>query len=174
MVEHFFRLPEISERRKRAEAAPPRAMLYVSVPPEAPTEPLAERLMHAGWTVCVPRLNRARRGEMDIVPVGSWRALVPGPYFDIPQPAAEIEAVPADTMDVIVVPAVGFDVDGRRLGQGGGYYDRLLATLPRHIPRVGWVFSVQVVDELPEEAHDERVDVIVTDVGIVRPGTSRA
>ena len=106
---------------------------------------------------------------MDIVPVAGWHELVPGPYFDIPQPAAAVEAVMPDTMDVIVVPAVGFDRAGRRIGQGGGYYDLIVGECAASHRRVGWAFSVQVVDELPEEAHDERVDVIVTEAGIVRP-----
>lgn len=191
MVAHFFDLPEIARLRAggRTNVANDgeaqdeqagdlarsalRVMLYAAVGPEAPTKPLAERLMQASYTVCLPRLCRERPGHMDVVPVHDWQTLVPGPFFDIPQPAPDVEAVHPNTLDVIVVPAVGFDRQGRRLGQGGGYYDRLLAELPRRIIRIGWVFSVQMVEELPEEAHDRRVDVIVTEAGIVRPARER-
>lgn len=167
MVDRFFALPEAQKALSRPSAA--RVMLYAATGPEAPTKPLAERLLQDGVTVCLPRLYRERRGEMDAVPVRAWSDLVPGPFFDIPQPGADADAVSPESLDLVVVPAVGFDRLGRRLGQGGGYYDRLLASLPRRTVRVGWAFSVQVVDELPEEAHDQRVDVIVTEAGAVRP-----
>lgn len=167
MVEHFVELPEVQHVLVRGAAA--RVMLYAATGPEAPTRPLAQRLLQDGVTVCLPRLSRARRGEMDVVPIRAWSELVSGPFFDIPQPDADAAAVPPETLDVVVVPGVGFDPQGRRLGQGGGYYDRMLATLPRRIVRIGWAFSVQVVEALPEEAHDQGVDLIVTEAGVVRP-----
>lgn len=187
MIEHFFQLPEVIRLLEQAGTARlvrgaraerdgeltdhhrPKVLLYAATGDEAPTRELAESLQRAGVVTCLPRLDRARPGEMDVVPFDAWSSLVSGPFFDIPQPGADAEAIAPDDLDAIIIPAVGLDMSGRRLGQGGGYYDRFLAQLPAHIIRIGWVFSLQVVDELPEEDHDRGVDVIVTENGVIRP-----
>lgn len=171
MIEHFFQLPEVTRLLEQAgtERGRPSVLLYAATGDEAPTRELAESLQRAGVVTCLPRLDRARPGEMDVVPFDAWSSLVSGPFFDIPQPGADAEAIAPDDLDAIIIPAVGLDMSGRRLGQGGGYYDRFLAQLPAHIIRIGWVFSLQVVDELPEEDHDRGVDVIVTENGVIRP-----
>lgn len=160
MLDRFSALPE-NERSGRV-------LVYVAVPPEAPTTALIERLWHEGHTVCLPRLSKERPGIMDVVPIGAWDELVPGPYFGIPQPADGVTTLPPEQLDVIVLPGVGFDHDGRRIGQAGGYYDRLLAGLSRRIVRIGWAFAVQFVQRLPEEPHDERVQLLVTELGVTR------
>lgn len=64
--------------------------------------------------------------------------------------------------DLIFVPGVAFTAEGGRLGRGRGYYDRLLASLPASVLRVGVCFSCQIVDSLPQEAHDQRVDLVLS------------
>ena len=59
------------------------------------------------------------------------------------------------------------DHEGVRLGYGGGYYDRKLADLP-HVRRVGVGFATQLVASLPEEQHDMRLDILVTDLGVTQ------
>jgi 5-formyltetrahydrofolate cyclo-ligase len=63
----------------------------------------------------------------------------------------------------MLVPGVAFAANGARLGYGGGFYDRLLASLERGIPRIAAAFELQMVDELPEGPRDERVDSVVTE-----------
>jgi 5-formyltetrahydrofolate cyclo-ligase len=65
-------------------------------------------------------------------------------------------------VQLMLVPGLAFSPDGRRLGRGGGYYDRLLANLPSGVPRLGVCFSFQVIPEIPTEPHDERVNALVT------------
>lgn len=77
--------------------------------------------------------------------------------------------VPPDRLDAAVVPGVAFDRRCARLGYGGGYFDRLLAEVAQSTIVVGVAYDVQLVDTLPSEPHDRHVDVIVTDVGVVRP-----
>lgn len=72
-------------------------------------------------------------------------------------------------LDVAVVPGVAFDLDGRRLGYGGGHFDRLLARLRPSAPVVGVAFSTQVVGRLPADEHDVAVHVLVTEQGVTRP-----
>ena len=88
--------------------------------------------------------------------------LVPGGFGTM----IPVEAAPAIEPDVIVVPLVGFDRSGTRLGYGKGHYDRTIAALRARgrSPRlVGVAFSVQEVDTIPHEPHDVRLDVIVTE-----------
>ena len=83
-------------------------------------------------------------------------------------PAADPAAAPPDDperIDVAVVPGVAFTAAGDRLGQGGGWYDRLLATMRCDALAVGVCFEEQLVESLPTEPHDRPVDIVVTDAG---------
>jgi 5-formyltetrahydrofolate cyclo-ligase len=69
------------------------------------------------------------------------------------------------TIDVVIVPGTAFTADGDRLGQGGGWYDRFLRTLPPECVTIGVAFAPQLLEELPVEPHDVRLDIVVTDAG---------
>jgi 5-formyltetrahydrofolate cyclo-ligase len=95
--------------------------------------------------------------------------LRPGP-FGIPQPEPK-NFVPPSKIDLVLVPGICFDLEGRRLGYGRGYYDRFLRRLRAENPRaraVGLAYSFQVLDEIPEAQNDERVDAIITEEGVIR------
>lgn len=87
--------------------------------------------------------------------------MIPG----VKGPLEPADGAPAPPPDLILVPGLAFTPDGRRLGRGGGYYDRWLAT-QRGIPTLGICFSCQLVDTLPVESHDVRVDAILTEAGL--------
>jgi 5-formyltetrahydrofolate cyclo-ligase len=80
--------------------------------------------------------------------------------FGVLEPAAGCPVVPLNQLDFILVPGVAFDLAGRRLGRGKGFYDRLLAEVRGH--KCGVAFETQIVAEVPEEPHDIRVDSILT------------
>lgn len=86
-----------------------------------------------------------------------------------PAPTAPPPIDPA-MVDVAIVPGVAFTADGRRLGQGGGWYDRFLSGLRPDATAIGVCFAVQVVGDLPVEPHDVRVDVVVTEHGAAEAG----
>jgi 5-formyltetrahydrofolate cyclo-ligase len=79
----------------------------------------------------------------------------------------DMRVMPGDVdpavLDVVVVPGLAFTADGRRLGQGGGHYDRFLRRLRPGCVTVGAAFAEQLVDDLPTEPHDVRLDLVVTD-----------
>jgi 5-formyltetrahydrofolate cyclo-ligase len=90
------------------------------------------------------------------------KQLKPGAFGVLePDPAQCPTANPA-TADLIFVPGLAFTPDGHRLGRGRGYYDRLLATMPESLWRVGVCFRCQLVDSIHQEPHDESVDLVLS------------
>ena len=69
----------------------------------------------------------------------------------------------AATIDLVVVPGVAFTASGHRLGQGGGWYDRFLPGLRPGVMRIGVCFAECLVDDLPTEAHDVIMDLVISD-----------
>lgn len=72
-----------------------------------------------------------------------------------------------ESIDLVLVPGIAFDKHGNRLGQGGGFYDRFLPHLSAESMTIGIAFDEQIVDEVPREATDCRVDYIVTPTRII-------
>lgn len=93
-------------------------------------------------------------------------ALAPGP-FKTRVPVGAVEIVPR----VVIVPLVGFDRSGARLGYGGGFYDRTLEALRRAGPvtAIGFAFAAQELDMVPTEPTDQPLDMIVTEAEVIRP-----
>jgi 5-formyltetrahydrofolate cyclo-ligase len=73
-------------------------------------------------------------------------------------------------VDVVIVPGTAFTAAGERLGQGGGWYDRFLPQLRAGATTIGVGFAPQLVAELPVEAHDVRLDLVITDAGVAGAG----
>lgn len=97
------------------------------------------------------------RGEPDSTPLIAWAA---AEDKDVAVPEDALDPV---WPDVVIVPGVAFTRQGDRLGQGGGWYDRFLAEVRPDCTKVGVAFAEQIVDALPLEPHDVRVDHVVTD-----------
>ena len=93
--------------------------------------------------------------------------LSPG-FRGIQEPHSTTPASSVDTLDLLVVPGLAFDRTGGRLGQGGGYYDRVLRTRARPFT-VGIAYSNQLVEQVPMGEGDQRVDCVVTENGIETP-----
>lgn len=154
-------------RRLLAAAAPPRGTIlaYAALHDEPD---LADLL--AAWA-SVERLALTRLagdGSLEVVAVPDLGRLRPG-IFKVPEPPQTAFPVPAAEVAWALIPGVAFDRAGRRLGRGGGHYDRLLPSL--RCPKIGVAYAEQVVDEVPANAADARVDAIATEEGIRWIGT---
>ena len=135
--------------------------LYYSVGGEVDTHALIERMRADGKTVCLPSITG--RGVME---ARRMDGLVPGPY-GIPTP--EGPTIPPENIDLVVVPGLAFDRACHRLGQGGGYYDRYLPGC--RAVTIGLACEFQMVDHLPQEAHDVPLHYVSTDAALYeRPG----
>jgi 5-formyltetrahydrofolate cyclo-ligase len=116
----------------------------------------------AGRIVAVPRVDKeSRMLELHAI-ADPERDIVAG-YRDIPEPLPACPRISRDTIDFVLVPGVAFDRLGRRMGYGGGHYDRLLPLLSPRAARVAGAFEVQLVDRVPAAPHDIAVDAIVTE-----------
>jgi 5-formyltetrahydrofolate cyclo-ligase len=126
------------------------------------TAPLVHAALAAGKTVAVPRVDRdARMLELRSI-VDLARDVGPG-FRDIPEPLDHCPALARAMIEFVVVPGVAYDREGRRLGYGGGYYDRLLPLLSPRAPRVAGAFDVQIVERVPVGPNDVTIDAVVTE-----------
>ncbi|MCG9479316.1 MAG: 5-formyltetrahydrofolate cyclo-ligase [Actinomycetia bacterium] len=66
-------------------------------------------------------------------------------------------------IDMVIVPGVAFDLELNRLGYGGGYYDKLLATLGKRVKKIALCFDIQIISRVPAEEHDVKVDGLITE-----------
>ena len=140
--------------------------LYSAIAPEAPTSSYAKFFLERGHTIALPRLNSESAGMHFAAFTDPFDGsdLVDGP-FGLRQPSPDAERIEPD---VLFIPLIGFTSRGDRLGQGGGHYDRWLAAHPGKT-KVGLAWDAQLVDEIPVEAHDQRLDAIVTPTRIYGP-----
>lgn len=79
---------------------------------------------------------------------------------------APSELAPRAEPDIVLMPLLGFDSRGTRLGYGGGYYDRTLARMRKKPKLIGLAFAAQELDRIPREPHDVPLDIIVTEAGV--------
>jgi 5-formyltetrahydrofolate cyclo-ligase len=115
----------------------------------------------SGKSVAAPRVDPAAR-MLRALRLTSLDHDVEAGFRGIPEPRAGCEEIALDRFDVVIVPGVAFDAEGRRLGYGGGFYDRLLPAMPR-AERIAGAFELQIVARVPAAAHDVGVDWIVTE-----------
>jgi 5-formyltetrahydrofolate cyclo-ligase len=80
--------------------------------------------------------------------------------YGVKEPNRDCPVIPLNRLDFVAVPGVAFTVDGRRLGRGKGFYDRLLASVCGI--KCGVAFDQQIVEHIPVEAHDIRLDYVLT------------
>jgi 5-formyltetrahydrofolate cyclo-ligase len=132
------------------------------------TRPVVVAARAQGKTVALPRVNAATR-MLDLGSVTDiGHDIAPG-YHGIPEPRAHCVPIDVAAIDWVLVPGVAFDLAGRRLGYGGGYYDRLLPSLRTDAARIAGALELQIVDRVPAAAHDLTVDTIVTETRTISP-----
>jgi 5-formyltetrahydrofolate cyclo-ligase len=137
--------------------------VYWPIREEIDTKPLLLTLMDAGLTVCLPVVKgqdkplafRVWEPDAALYEAG-FGTLAPGDF------------APETLPDIVVIPLVGFDRTGTRLGYGRGYYDRTIAALEKKPLLVGYAFAIQELPDIPRADHDIPLDVLVTEDGVRR------
>lgn len=132
--------------------------LYCAIQNEVFTEAVFAAARRSGKTVAYPRVS----GEgLEFVEVFDRCELGRG-AFGILEPTGS-RRLPLKALDLVVVPGVAFDLTGHRLGYGKGYYDRVLHDCGERGVLAGFCFEFQLVEALPAEAHDVRMDMVITE-----------
>ncbi|MGN0855070.1 MAG: 5-formyltetrahydrofolate cyclo-ligase [Kiritimatiellia bacterium] len=142
--------------------------VYLASPDEIDLTRLIRRALEVGMTVAAPRWNGTAYG------LARLKSLCPGDLREGPmgilEPAAA-DPVRPQQVGVWIVPGLAFTRDGRRLGYGGGWYDRLMAGAREDAVKIGVAHAFQMVDDLPDEPHDVRLTAVVDERGAARlPG----
>lgn len=131
-------------------------MLYSALPDEVPTQTLMDELVALGKTVLLPRV--INKTDMELRSYTGRKDLQEGAY-GIMEPTGEL-FTDYDKIDVAIIPGMAFDAEGHRLGRGKGFYDRFLARVP-HLYKIGLCYSWQLVEHVPSDEHDIRMDQII-------------
>ncbi|MBO4848780.1 MAG: 5-formyltetrahydrofolate cyclo-ligase [Clostridia bacterium] len=131
---------------------------YMPMKYELDIAPANELLKEQGVRVAYPLC--VENGGLRLFVPAEENGFKVGAYGILEPDTETAEEIGADELDAIILPAIGFDYKGRRLGQGGGYYDRLLARTDCFTAAVG--FDCQLVASVPVEQNDKTVDVVVT------------
>jgi len=142
-------------------------MVFTSKEKEVNTKPLILALFEKKNPVVVPIIVK-EDVSLRLSYLKDFAALVPS-TFGVPEPiGSEIPAEPSN-VDTIILPMLGFDRTGGRIGYGAGYYDRFLSK-HENLRKIGVAFACQEMASLPVDENDIRMDSIITEEGIVYPG----
>jgi 5-formyltetrahydrofolate cyclo-ligase len=149
-----------------ALAVPPGSVVagYWPMGDEIDPRPLMRRLAESGCRLVLP-VVAAPGQALDFL---AWRdgdPLVPGPFGTRHPVAAAAPLIPT----VLLVPLLAFDRCGYRLGYGGGYYDRTLDSLGgrSQLRSIGLAYAAQEVALVPHDRHDQRLDAVATEIGVI-------
>lgn len=154
------RLPELAGRQVVSG--------YAATPRELSIDASLRRLLDDGVTVCLPWVQGLELGMSAVADLAA--DLAPG-WKGVREPVPDRRRpLRPSALQGAVVPGLGFDPAGNRLGYGGGHFDRFLGRLSRGAVVIGIALDDQVVDAIPVEPHDRPVDVIVTPTSTLRPG----
>lgn len=128
---------------------------YLPYNQEVRTVPMLEQAMRDGKRVAVPKCYG---DEMRFIYMDDLSKVEKG-YANIPEPIAD-DPVADDKTALVLMPGMAFTKDGKRMGYGGGFYDKFLAAEPDH-PTVALCYDFQMVEDLPTEDYDIPVDCVL-------------
>lgn len=133
--------------------------MYASAPDEADTIKLIEHALLNNKRVALPRV--LADGVMEFFYIASLSDLTSG-YKGILEPGGHCQRAELTDTNLLLVPGVAFDRNGNRMGYGKGFYDRFLSKA-ENVYKLALCYSLQLYDELPTEANDVPMDMIITD-----------
>jgi 5-formyltetrahydrofolate cyclo-ligase len=138
-------------------------LAYCSMGSEFLTDEFIRAVQDQGKRLVLPKVDRTTRA-LRLYHVESPKSQLVAGVWGIQEPdPARCESVLPEDIQWVLVPGVAFDAQCRRLGYGGGYYDKLLEQVPIDSPRVAAAFSLQIVAHVPVTARDQLVHRIVTE-----------
>lgn len=159
IANNLYDLPEYRDSRE--------VMFFVSFGSEVDTREMVETTIRADKLAVVPKAKPKTR---ELIPseIRDWdRDLSPGAYDILEPTEKKLRPRKPETINLLIVPGVAFDLKGNRLGYGGGYYDRFFPLLNKQTPLVALVFDLQILPVLHVDEWDRRVDIIITEKRVI-------
>jgi len=134
-------------------------LFYVSYGHEVFTHDLIKKSLQIKKNVLVPRSN-TKTFMIDPIMINNWTDLMKGAY-GILEPSRQNNNI-SNHINLIILPGIGFDIRGNRLGHGKGYYDRLIEKNPK-AALIALAYDFQIVNSIPINSHDKQVDMIISE-----------
>jgi 5-formyltetrahydrofolate cyclo-ligase len=156
---------ELCERLKTQMPSARTILFFAPLPDELDVWPVLELSLALGVNCALPFFDAEKKTYGAKIIQSLATDIVTG-KFGVREPAASCAEIPLNQFDLILVPGMAFDLSGSRLGRGQGFYDRLLAEASGIKCGVGYDF--QLLEKIPSEPHDARVDFILTPNRCVR------
>ena len=141
-------------------------MVFLSIAGEVNTSYIIKNAFEAGKKVTVPKINWKKK-TMKAVELKSLDHPLETVRMGLREPV-DAEPVKIGEIDLIIVPGLAFDEKLNRLGRGGGYYDQYLAKENCKAVKCGIAFDLQVLEEIPADENDIKMDMIITENRILR------
>ena len=136
-------------------------LFYISYDNEVHTHDMIKESMSNGKKIVVPVTDKEKK-KLILSELKNWNDLTHGAYNILEPKKERIVEISLESIDLILVPGIGFDKHGHRIGHGGGYYDKLLENA-KHPSIIGLAFELQIADAVPTEKHDIPVNKIITE-----------
>jgi 5-formyltetrahydrofolate cyclo-ligase len=140
-------------------------LFYISYNNEVNTHDLIKEYISKGKTVVVPISNKADN-SLILSRLSDWDDLENGAYGILEPKESKVQKIRLDKIEVVLVPGIGFDKFGNRIGHGKGYYDRLLKNFTGKLS-VGLIFEDLLVEKIPINIYDVPVDMVITEDRII-------
>lgn len=139
---------------------------YTSFRSEVDTIDMIKVSLKTGKLIVLPKVDK-ENNRLKLYEIKNMNELARG-YMWILEPfVSEDRLRDLDDIDLIIIPGAAFDIYGNRLGYGAGFYDMLLSKMEKKIPIVAPAYEEQIVEKIPAEPHDIKVDKIVTDKKVI-------
>ena len=140
-------------------------LFYVSFGSEVDTHEMITQSINQRKQVIIPKTD-TKNNNLFLYEYTSIHDLRPGTYGVLEPYSNLSNCISCNEVELVIVPGVVFDVKGNRIGYGKGYYDSLLSTM-KLIKKIGLAFELQIIDEIPAEKHDIKLDSIITEQRII-------
>jgi 5-formyltetrahydrofolate cyclo-ligase len=141
-------------------------VVYAPIHKEVDTEEIVRAAFESGKKVAFPAVVHHGLVFREVTEISFMKR---GAY-GIMEPCATGRSFGLDEADIVVLPGIAFDLKGHRIGYGKGYYDKTLHCLEGQGRLVGLCYDFQLVERIAGEPHDVKMDLIITEKRIVRPG----
>jgi 5-formyltetrahydrofolate cyclo-ligase len=141
-------------------------LAYKNIGSEFDTEEFIRDVLASGKILVLPKVNQANK-TLDIFRVENPDTDLHNGVWGIAEPDAQkCKPISISEVDFVLVPGLAFDAQGQRIGYGGGYYDKLLATRNENTRLVAAAYSMQLVPTIPALAHDLKIEKLITELSI--------